>query len=53
MRIDRLELDFFRNYVHLEAEFDPRVNLIYGESYSLDLHEEEHAYVTQLKIPTL
>ena len=30
-----------------------RLNLIYGESYSLDLHEEEHAYVTQLKIPTL
>ena len=27
-----LPLDFFRNYVHLEAEFDPRVNLIYGEN---------------------
>ena len=27
-----LTLDFFRNYVHLEAEFDPRVNLIYGEN---------------------
>ena len=27
-----LTLDFFRNYVHLEAEFDPRVNLIYGDN---------------------
>ena len=32
MIVNRLELDFFRNYVHLEAQFDPRVNLIYGEN---------------------
>ena len=32
MTVKGLELDFFRNYVHLEAEFDPRVNLIYGEN---------------------
>ena len=32
MRIDALELDFFRNYVHLSAEFDPNVNVIYGDN---------------------
>ena len=32
MRLGRLELDFFRNYPHLEAAFDPRVNLIYGDN---------------------
>ncbi len=32
MRIDRLELDFFRNYVHLDAAFDPSVNVIYGDN---------------------
>ena len=32
MRIDALELDFFRNYVHLEARFDPSVNVIYGDN---------------------
>ena len=32
MRIQALELDYFRNYLHLEAEFDPRVNLIYGDN---------------------
>ncbi len=32
MIVQKLELDFFRNYAHLEAEFDPRVNLIYGEN---------------------
>lgn len=32
MIIKRLELDFFRNYAHLEADFDPRVNLIYGDN---------------------
>ena len=32
MIVKGLELDFFRNYVHLEARFDPRVNLIYGEN---------------------
>ncbi|MBR5471138.1 MAG: DNA replication/repair protein RecF [Oscillibacter sp.] len=32
MRIDRLELDFFRNYVHAEADFAPDVNVIYGDN---------------------
>ena len=32
MIIRTLELDYFRNYVHLEAQFDPRVNLIYGDN---------------------
>ena len=32
MIIRGLTLDFFRNYVHLETEFDPRVNLIYGDN---------------------
>ena len=32
MRLKGLELDFFRNYIHLEASFDPRVNLIYGDN---------------------
>ena len=32
MRLKGLELDFFRNYAHLEASFDPRVNLIYGDN---------------------
>ena len=32
MIVQKLELDFFRNYPHLQAEFDPRVNLIYGEN---------------------
>ena len=32
MRIDALELDFFRNYVHLEAAFDPAVNVICGDN---------------------
>ena len=32
MMVKSLELDFFRNYAHLEAYFDPRVNLIYGEN---------------------
>ena len=32
MIIKRLELDFFRNYAHLEADFDHRVNLIYGDN---------------------
>ena len=30
--VKSLELDYFRNYVHLEAAFDPRVNLIYGDN---------------------
>ena len=32
MRIDALSLDFFRNYTHLEADFDPQVNVIYGDN---------------------
>jgi len=32
MRLDALTLDFFRNYLHLEAEFDPSVNVIYGDN---------------------
>ena len=32
MRIDVLTLDFFRNYVYLQADFDPSVNVIYGEN---------------------
>lgn len=32
MRIDALTLDFFRNYTHLEARFDPDVNVIYGDN---------------------
>lgn len=32
MRIDKLTLDFFRNYVHMEASFDPVINVIYGDN---------------------
>ena len=32
MRIDRLELDFFRNYVHFETDFDSSLNVIYGDN---------------------
>ena len=32
MRIDALSLDFFRNYVHLDAVFDPNINVIYGDN---------------------
>ncbi len=32
MILSRLELDFFRNYTHVEAAFDPGVNLIYGDN---------------------
>ena len=32
MMVKSLELDYFRNYVHLEAAFDPRMNLIYGDN---------------------
>ena len=32
MRIDALTLDFFRNYTHLDAAFDPKINVIYGDN---------------------
>ena len=32
MILNVLELDFFRNYVHFQSNFHPRVNLIYGEN---------------------
>jgi DNA replication and repair protein RecF len=32
MIVKSLELDFFRNYAHVKAEFHPRVNLIYGDN---------------------
>src|SRR5699024_12422529 len=32
MIINALELNFCRNYVHIQSGFDPRVNLIYGEN---------------------
>jgi len=32
MIVKKMTLDFFRNYLHMEAEFDPRVNLIVGEN---------------------
>ena len=32
MIVRELELDFFRNYTHLQARFDPNVNLIYGDN---------------------
>ena len=32
MRIDRLSLERFRNYDFVEAEFDPKCNVIYGEN---------------------
>ena len=32
MRIDELSLDFFRNYVHVDAAFDPSMNVIYGDN---------------------
>ena len=32
MIVKKLELDFFRNYAHLEADFDQRVNLVYGDN---------------------
>jgi len=32
MTVKGLELDCFRSYAHLEAAFDPRVNLIYGDN---------------------
>lgn len=32
MIVKSISLDFFRNYVHLDAVFDPRVNVIAGEN---------------------
>ena len=32
MTVEELELDFFRNYTHLQTRFDPHVNLIYGDN---------------------
>lgn len=32
MILERLELDFFRNYLHTECDFSPRVNVIWGEN---------------------
>ena len=32
MIVKKISLDFFRNYVHLDAEFHPRVNVIVGEN---------------------
>lgn len=32
MIVKKIFLDFFRNYVHLEANFHPRVNVIVGEN---------------------
>ena len=30
MRIDGLELEFWRNYLHAKLEFSPGVNVFYG-----------------------
>lgn len=32
MIVKKITLDFFRNYIHLDADFDPRVNVIAGEN---------------------
>ena len=32
MEIDALTLDFFRNYMHLDVQFDKGVNVIYGDN---------------------
>lgn len=32
MIVNRIELDYFRNYFHFEANFSPAVNVIYGEN---------------------
>lgn len=32
MRVDSIELDFFRNYLHAQCAFSPDVNVIYGEN---------------------
>ena len=32
MIVRSIALDYFRNYLHLEADFSPDVNVIYGEN---------------------
>ncbi len=32
MIVKNIQLDFFRNYVHLDASFSPEINVIYGEN---------------------
>ncbi len=32
MMVKAIELDFFRNYPHMEAQFSPEVNVIWGEN---------------------
>lgn len=32
MIVRHIELDYFRNYLHLEADFDPRVNVVFGDN---------------------
>ena len=32
MIVKEIQLDFFRNYFHLDAKFSPEVNVIYGEN---------------------
>lgn len=32
MIVKNIQLDFFRNYVHLDADFSPEINVIYGEN---------------------
>lgn len=32
MIVKSIQLDFFRNYMHLDAQFSPEVNVIYGEN---------------------
>ena len=32
MRINRLTLDYFRNYLHLESAFDTEMNVIFGDN---------------------
>ena len=32
MIVKAVSLDFFRNYLHLDASFHPGVNVIYGEN---------------------
>lgn len=45
MRIDALSLDFFRNYVHLDAAFDPEINVIYGDNAQGKTNILEAVYV--------